>query len=351
MDPVSSLRWIEKQHLGYYCRPSVGIFERVLKTCLPKGESMLIISDFGLPHQNIAAEISYAYYLAGQKLGLNPGMILQSQKTRGQEADRDVIKALEALPSNSLVVVNISDRLGSMGRLGKSFRSYCKAQHLPFISMPSLGYLDTQQVPHLLAAIDIDYKALSQKHDSVKADMDSANTIRITTDAGTDAVFDVEGVISRKADGLYGGSRLGGNLPAGEVYLAPRNAEGRIVVDASSRNRHSTRLTGDEPIVLEIRNGSVVRVSGGKNAEILERSLLWAEKQAVYPDRVRRVAELGIGLNPRAKVIGSTILDEKAAGTAHIAIGSNHWFGGDNSTIIHLDQVFFKPEIEFLERM
>jgi len=87
------------------------------------------------------------------------------------------------------------------------------------------------------------------------------------------------------------------------------------------------------------------------DAEILERSLLWAEKQAVYHDRVRRVAELGIGLNPRAKVIGSTILDEKAAGTAHIAIGSNHWFGGDNSTIIHLDQVFFKPEIEFLERM
>jgi len=71
--------------------------------------------------------------------------------------------------------------------------------------------------------------------------------------------------------------------------------------------------------------------------------LKWAEEHAKYAERVRKVAELGIGLNPKAKIIGATIIDEKVLGTAHVGIGSNYWFGGPIRTIIHLDQVFKNP--------
>jgi leucyl aminopeptidase (aminopeptidase T) len=54
---------------------------------------------------------------------------------------------------------------------------------------------------------------------------------------------------------------------------------------------------------------------------------------------------LGIGINPGALLIGSTIMDEKVLGTAHIGIGSNFWFGGEIKTVFHGDQIFKNPQI------
>ena len=57
------------------------------------------------------------------------------------------------------------------------------------------------------------------------------------------------------------------------------------------------------------------------------------------------VAEFGIGLNPKAKVTGNVLEDEKARDTAHIAFGNNKSFGGIVSCQCHLDFVFFNPSI------
>jgi leucyl aminopeptidase (aminopeptidase T) len=44
------------------------------------------------------------------------------------------------------------------------------------------------------------------------------------------------------------------------------------------------------------------------------------------------IAELGIGLNPAIRPGGHVLLDEEAAGTAHVAIGKNLGpYLGDNS--------------------
>lgn len=48
-----------------------------------------------------------------------------------------------------------------------------------------------------------------------------------------------------------------------------------------------------------------------------------------FPGDKDIIAEFGIGLNENIKeLIGCTIIDEKCAGTAHIAIGMNDMFGG-----------------------
>lgn len=45
-------------------------------------------------------------------------------------------------------------------------------------------------------------------------------------------------------------------------------------------------------------------------------------------------------MNPNiTELIGYTVLDEKMAGTFHIAIGDNTMFGGKNSTPLHMDFV------------
>ena len=103
----------------------------------------------------------------------------------------------------------------------------------------------------------------------------------------------------------------------------------------------------NEPITLKIKEGNITEISGGNEARELEDTLKWAASVAKHPGSVKRICELGIGLNPKAKIIGATIVDDKVLGTAHIGIGSNYWFGGNIFAIIHLDQVFKNPKVYF----
>ena len=54
----------------------------------------------------------------------------------------------------------------------------------------------------------------------------------------------------------------------------------------------------------------------------------------------RRLIEEVSFAKVKAEIMGVTVIDEKALGTAHIAVGSNAWFGGTIYSKIHLDQVF-----------
>ena len=60
------------------------------------------------------------------------------------------------------------------------------------------------------------------------------------------------------------------------------------------------------------------------------------------------IGELGIGINPGARITGNMLEDEKSLGTAHIAFGNNADFpgGGNNHSKIHRDFLFFNPTIE-----
>ena len=100
------------------------------------------------------------------------------------------------------------------------------------------------------------------------------------------------------------------------------------------------------PITLNIKEGSIVEIQGEEEAKQLENTLKWAAGRSKQPKSVYRISEFGIGLNHKANIIGSTLIDEKTLGTAHIGIGSNYWFGGSIYAIIHLDQIFRAPEIE-----
>ncbi len=59
----------------------------------------------------------------------------------------------------------------------------------------------------------------------------------------------------------------------------------------------------------------------------------------------RNLAELGIGANPAAHLIGNILEDEKVAGTVHIALGDNSTFGGNVIVGIHLDGIITKPRV------
>jgi leucyl aminopeptidase (aminopeptidase T) len=186
-----------------------------------------------------------------------------------------------------------------------------------------------------------DYAEVRERSARLAAALEGSSRIRVTTAGGTDCTFDVSGRAWKVDDGTIDVPGSFGNLPAGEVFVAPlaTGADGLCVVD------RSIAVDGvglvDEPIRIRFEHGRIVAVEGGREAEQVRRTIAAAGAGADV------VAELGIGTNERARVTGNVITDEKALGTAHVAFGDNTGdYGGDNTASIHVDGIMADATIE-----
>jgi leucyl aminopeptidase (aminopeptidase T) len=201
------------------------------------------------------------------------------------------------------------------------------------------GRMDRSMLEHEMAA---DYAAVRALSADLAAKVIGAARIRVTTPGGTDCTFDVTGREWKIDDGVLDRPGAFGNLPAGEIFVAPlaTGADGVCVID------RSIALAGeglvDEPIHVSFERGRIVGVEGGTAAAAMRRTIAEAGTGADV------VAELGIGTNERARITGSVITDEKVLGTAHVAFGDNasSSYGGDNRASIHVDGVMADATIE-----
>lgn len=347
METLESLKWLKEHNLyDLSSRVSVSL-KKIFTPCLAvKDEKVLIVGDIGYENRNVAAVLSGAYYLAAEQLKLDTKLIFQDIKSRGDLSDEDVVRGLSDLQSGNIIILNLSDKLGNIQQLGKSFRRWINKKNHRFISAMSLGDLATSNIDLILQAIDVNYKPLQTRHEVIRQKLENAKEVHITTPSGTDLYYNKSGIKAIAADGNYTMPGTGGNLPAGEVYAPPNGKRigGKVVIDGSSRTHVNTILIRN-PIELTIEDGNITQIRGREEAKELENTLKWAASVAKNPGNVRRICELGIGLNPRAQIIGAMIVDDKTLGTAHIGIGSNYWFGGNIYAIIHLDQVFKNPTI------
>ncbi|MCK4808615.1 MAG: aminopeptidase [Candidatus Aenigmarchaeota archaeon] len=323
---------------------------KIISDCLEvkEDEKLVIIGDHGYDNRRVSKIISAGYSIAAKDLGIKDvDVVLQEPKRRGEEAEEQVVSSLESLESGSVIILAISNRLGKINHIGKSFRAFVKDNNHRFASMPSLGNVPTENIDTVLNTFDIDYNQVRDNCSRIRSILDDGKELHITNDLGTDLHINIRGKKALSVDGRYNTEGKGGNVPIGEVYTPCRGkfVEGRVVIDLSSRIRDCTQLV-KEPITLDIKKGAITSITGGAEARNLEKTLEWAHDNSEFPWGVRRIGELGIGLNPKARIIGSMNIDEKVVGTAHVAIGSNHWFGGTIYSIIHLDQVFSNPMIK-----
>ncbi len=345
MRPNEFVQWLKDRKLFGYVDDYHPYFKKVLKDLMGlKRQTILIAGDLGLPRKRSSAIMMGCYMLAAKRLNLDFKLAFQSPKYRKDHADPVIIRAVEDLPENNAMALCLSGKLGSLKRAGKSYRSYIKSKNIRFVSTPSLMELPTQNFNYLVKAIDVDYEAMRRKGKNLKNLLDSAKEVCITTPKGSDFYFDIRGMKAISNDGEYNGG--GGNIPAGEVYIPPKGkgVSGTIVIDGSSRHNEGTMMI-KTPIRLKVEKGEVIDITGGKEAKTLSDTLDAICKQSKYPWGVKRIGELGIGINPNARVIGPTIINEKTLGTCHVALGSNAWFGGSIYAISHLDQVMLNPNI------
>lgn len=340
-----AIKFLEKQTYCNESKKTSQLLKRVLTECLGvrEEENILIITDTGFEGKEIAPTLAYAYHIASKDLNAKSTITIQTPKCSNENADTDVMTALKNFPKKGIIISTLSNKLGEVSQLTKSYRKYLRIREHRYATTPSLGFIPTTRISAITDALNISYAEAKIEYSKIREKFLNARKITVTAPAGTNLTIKNPG-IPISSDGNYSSPGMGGNIPAGEVYMPVQNCEGKIVVDASIRTSGTT-IAPQTPMIINVKKGMAEEITGGVEAEELEKSLRNAEQRTHYPERVRRIGEFGIGLNKNAKIIGTTIIDEKAFGTAHIAIGSNYWFGGKNKTVIHLDQVFKNPTI------
>ena len=186
----------------------------------------------------------------------------------------------------------------------------------------------------------VDWKALAARTKKVATAVSGAEFIAIKTPNGTDISFSVSGRTAAIDTGLLNAPGAFGNLPAGEVYLAPveGTANGKLVLAWAPERELGSAVT------LIVRHGLVEDVVGR------DKYALDLEKKLSERIENRNIAEFGIGTNDMAKRPENILESEKILGTIHIALGDNSSFGGKVRTPFHQDFVFFRPTVQITGR-
>jgi len=189
-----------------------------------------------------------------------------------------------------------------------------------------------------LMGLDADYDSIATESERLHDQVAGAETVRVTTDLGTDITFEPGDREWQLDTGIVHEPGQMSNLPAGEIFLSPEDANGRFVVDGTMMPHG--KLDDGQTLEFEVEDGYVTDISDDAVRADVE------EAAEEVGDDAYNLAELGIGSNLAVEdLVGSVLLDEKAAGTVHIAIGDDHGIGGDTHAPIHLDGIITKPTV------
>jgi leucyl aminopeptidase (aminopeptidase T) len=291
-----------------------------VRDCLAvkKGEAALVITD--QPLRKIGQLLWEACRQAGAEAILTE---IIPRKTSGQEPPAAIATFMKEV---DILMIPTSKSLSHTEARRDACQAGVRCTTLPGITE------DTMR-----RALNANYQRIAGLSLRVAKILTKGSVAYVTTPAGTDIRMSLVGRRGHPDTGLVHKPGDFSNLPAGEAYLAPveGSAQGTIVIDGCIGETGVLKT----PITLEVRDGFVTRIAGGAGAQILRRSIRGLGKLA------RNIAELGIGTNDRARVVGSSLEDEKVMGTVHIAMGDNASMGGTVSVASHLDAILLRPTL------
>jgi leucyl aminopeptidase (aminopeptidase T) len=306
---------------------------------------IVVISDLGKEGFRIPALISACYIFAAKSLGYET--IFVHWKNIKKRNEPEIVQRLLNVNDKSVFIISSSTKMSPFKLINRTLRKHSQIKGHKFLTMTNLSQLRNELFPSLVHSMNADPKKMHNMGLKLKNKIDKAKIVQIKTSKGTNLIINKENVKSIINSGLYLNYGQGGNLPAGEVYFHPNglnNVNGIVYIDGSIKTNKGTFLVRGK-VKLTIENGLIIKIEGSNEAKLLAKTLEDHISKAINPEHIKRISEIGIGINPNARIIGPTIINEKTFKTAHIANGSNHWFNGPIITNIHLDHVFRDPEI------
>lgn len=190
------------------------------------------------------------------------------------------------------------------------------------------------------SALAADYREVARRTHLLAERLTRAASADVVFSTGHACRFDLRHRTGHADDGICTRDKRGFrliNLPSGEAFIVPY--EGERAGDPSRTEGTIPVSWQGETAVMRIEGNRVVSIEGGAYAESL--------RAHFDVDAARRnVAELGLGCNDAAVVMGSVLEDEKAG--FHWAYGRSEHLGGvtgpdaftDPSHVVHHDIVY-----------
>lgn len=285
-------------------------------------ETVLIVTDTG--KLKIAEAFAYTVTATGAKTVIT---IMEKLSRSGEEPLRAVAEAMKAA---DVVLIPTSRSLSHTDARRNATKQGARIASMPGITedMMSIGGLTA------------DYNRIAQLTHEVAETIEKGKTVEIATPTGTSLTMNIEGRTPQRDTGLYHKKGEWGNLPAGEVCLAPveGTTQGTLVIDSMGN-------IVKQPVQIRVDNGWARDFKGQDAARLME-ILKSVDENAM------NIGEMGIGTNPKARVTGAVLEDEKVLGTVHIAFGDNTSYpGGHTKSGIHLDGILFKPTVKVDEQL
>ena len=291
---------------------------RIVETCLAvkSGEKVLVVADAK------TGAIGLAVFDAAVAAGAEAVLAFVPPPTKpGEEPPTPLARMMSDC---DVVVLAASQSMTHTAARRMANRAGARIASLP-------GVTEDMMVDGALTA---DYVEIQKATRRLERRLRGAKVVHLTTPAGTDITFDVTrrdwitddtGVCRRKGETT--------TLPAGEIFVAPveGSADGRLVVDATF---HAPLL---DPVSVVVKEGHASKVSGAP-AAIHEMNKGGKEG--------RNFGKFGLGLNPRARITGNVLEDEKALGAVHIVFGDNAAYGGTVRCGVRVDAILTSGTVE-----
>ena len=288
-----------------------------IKDCMrvKKGETVLILTD------TEKEEIGRALFEAAQDSKAEIIYLKMLPRTRhGEEPPKAIADLMKSV---DVVIAPTKFSLSHTQARKRANRAGTRIATMPGITVDMMSE----------GGMTADFNKIAKNIEKLNKRLKGKKHVKLTTELGTDLEMSLEGRTWVTDDtGIC--QRKGGftNLPAGEMFIPPKEgtANGTLFIDGAFHEK----LT--EPVKVIISDGHATRFHGAKKI---------AQQLSSRGKGGRNVAELGIGMNPKARITGNVLEDEKVLGTVHIAFGDNSTFGGKVKCGIHMDGIITKPTL------
>lgn len=301
--------------------------KKIINECLDvkNGENLVIVAD--LLNTNVALALAEAGKDRGAVVSILQFFPLQYH---AQDPPSPIIEGLcEADAAVLAAIFSLSNSKARQKATGRGTR---------IISVPGCSE-ELFKSP----AIDVNFNEQKKLIERLGNLLRETSVINITSDLGTNVRAKIRGqkIVPQTALARTPGSFA--PFPNIEIAVGPslEGVEGVLFVDGAIIPVGQMK----NPVRIEIEKGTIVSITGGKEAEDFKKLL------ADYNDpNMYKVVEIGIGLNPKAKIgRGFMAEDESQFGTLHLGIGEGSTFGVPISAVSHADLVIRKPTILFDE--
>jgi len=285
--------------------------------CLEKGERVLILSEkstynIGQLIEKISSDIASEVI----------HKVLSPYGNHGEEPEEEVA----SLMKNTDVIFCFT--LHSLAHTNA--RKQASEKGARFLSLP-----DYSEKVLTSPALSADFKAQKDVCNRISEILSNANRVEARSALGTELFLNISGRVANSAPGICDYRGCLASPPDIEVNIAPQEfeTEGVIVIDGSIPIPEIGILK--DTLTLFVKQGRIKDIKGkGSVVCILKRVLEGNKDNKAYV-----LGELGVGLNPLARLCGRMLEDEGVMGAIHFGFGSNNTIGGKNKVSFHADMV------------